>query len=352
VGNIEIKRVIAHHMDLGATKPTFLNNVIDISQEEMQDVIVFFGNHVKKALTTAQLKTCVFKNEDDEVYKYCKELAEDQSDDKLFVRVTRRMTIKLFYNMKRTSSTSSATLIFLHYFNVDSGKDYLGILKMDPNDGIELDPERVVFKVRKHMLPNVKERLHKSAFIKLDEKLFAEESHLYVLDKQQKMDGISKFFLEAFLNAKEVNSDKKTTAFFNTAVMEVARSEKVPNMFAIAKKVSDSMTEGKYIKVDSMLEEVLHDFIPGEEDRFDFIERVKQQMKKKNEDVQFEFTVEKEKEAISFLHNDDKSIQLRFKSILLGTDVFYDEEEDEDGNKFIVLKIREKNIESNFEFKK
>ena len=194
--------------------------------------------------------------------------------------------------------------------------------------------------------------MHKSAFIKLDEKLFAEESHLYVLDKQQKMDGISKFFLEAFLNAKEVNSDKKTTAFFNTAVMEVARSEKVPNMFAIAKKVSDSMTEGKYIKVDSMLEEVLHDFIPGEEDRFDFIERVKQQMKKKNEDVQFEFTVEKEKEAISFLHNDDKSIQLRFKSILLGTDVFYDEEEDEDGNKFIVLKIREKNIESNFEFKK
>ena len=45
MGNIEIKRVIAHHMDLGATKPTFLNNVIDISQEEMQDVIVFFGNH-------------------------------------------------------------------------------------------------------------------------------------------------------------------------------------------------------------------------------------------------------------------------------------------------------------------
>ena len=41
MGNIEIKRVIAHHMDLGATKPTFLNNVIDISQEEMQDVIVF-----------------------------------------------------------------------------------------------------------------------------------------------------------------------------------------------------------------------------------------------------------------------------------------------------------------------
>ena len=114
--------------------------------------------------------------------------------------------------MKRTSSTSSATLIFLHYFNVDSGKDYLGILKMDPNDGIELDPERV-FKVRKHMLPNVKERLHKSAFIKLDEKLFAEESHLYVLDKQQKMDGISKFFLEAFLNAKEVNSDKKQLHF-------------------------------------------------------------------------------------------------------------------------------------------
>ena len=65
-------------------------------------------------------------------------------------------------------------------------------------------------------------------------------------------------------------------------------------------KVSDSMTEGKYIKVDSMLEEVLHDFIPGEEDRFDFIERVKQQMKKKNEDVQFEFTVEKEKRLSLF----------------------------------------------------
>ncbi|MGN4584294.1 nucleoid-associated protein [Bacillus cereus group sp. MYBK228-1] len=352
MGNIEIKKVIAHHMDLKATKPTFLNNVIDISKKEMKDVVQFFEDHVKKALTTPQLKTCVFKSEDDEVYKYCKELAETQSDDKLFVKITRRMTIKLFHNMQKTSSTSSATLIFLHYFNVDSEKDYLGILKMDPNDGIELDPEHVTFKVRKHMLPNVKERLHKSSFIKLDEELFTEESHLYVLDKQQKMDGVSKFFLDAFLNAKEVNSDKKTTEIFNKAVMEVAKNENLPDRFSIAKKISDSMTDGKYIKIDSLLEEILHDSIPGEEDRFEFIERVKQQMKRRNEDAQFEFTVEKEKEAFSFIYNEDKSIQLRFKSILLGTDIFYEEEDDGDGNKFIVLKIREKEVKSNVEFKK
>lgn len=183
MGNIEIKKVVAHHMNLNETKPTFLDKVIDIEKDELAEVIVFFENHVKKALLTGQLKTCVFKTNEDDVYKHCADLGKDVSNEKLFVRHTKSMTIKLFYNMKKTSSTSSATLIFLHYVDIETEKDYLGILKMDPNDGIELDPEHISFKVRKNMLPSIKEKLHKSAFIKMEEDLFEEETHLYVLDK-------------------------------------------------------------------------------------------------------------------------------------------------------------------------
>ncbi|HDR4872021.1 TPA: nucleoid-associated protein [Bacillus cereus] len=352
MGNIQIKKVIAHHMNLKENQPTFLDKVININEEGIGEVISFFENHVKKALITAQLKTCVFKDEQDDVYKYCVELGKSLSDEKLFIRRTKSMTIKLFFKMKQTASNSSATLIFLHYYNEDSGKDYLGILKMDPNNGIELDPENISFKVRENMLPNVKEKLHKSAFIKIEEDLFSQDSHLYVLDKQQKMDGVSKFFLYGFLNAKEVNNNKKTTEAFSKAVIDVAKSENLTDIFSIAKKVNDSMTDGKYIKIDSLLDEILNDSIPGEEDRFEFIERVKQQMKRKSEDIQFEFIVEKEKEAVSFIHNEDKSIQLRFRASLLDKEVFYEEEENEDGQKFIVLKIKDKNISSNIEFKK
>ncbi|KAA0795309.1 hypothetical protein EXW45_23750 [Bacillus wiedmannii] len=352
MGNIEIKKVIAHHMDLEEDKPTFLNKVINIEEENLKEVISFFENHVKKALVTAQLKTCVFKNKEDDVYKHCVDLGKDLANEALFAKRTKSMTIKLFYNMKKTSSNSSATLIFLHYFNLESQKDYLGILKMDPNDGIELDPKNVSFTVRKNMLPNVKEKLHKSAFIKMEENLFEEESHLYVLDKQQKMDSVSKFFLVDFSNAKEANSNKMATETFYNAVVDVAKSEKLPGIFPLAKKVNELLKTEEYIKVDAVLEDLLYDSIPGEEDRFEFIERVKQRMKRKDEDIQFEFVVEQEKEPISFIHNEDRSIQLRFNSILLDKEIFHTEETDEDGKKFIVLKIRDENITSNIELKK
>lgn len=166
------------------------------------------------------------------------------------------------------------------------------------------------------------------------------------------MDSVSKFFLVDFLNAKEVNNNKMSTETFYKAVVDVARSEKLPDMFSLAKKVNNLLENKEKIKVDSVLEDVLHDSIPGEEDRFEFIERVKQQMKRKNEDIQFEFMVEKEKEPVSFIHNEDRSIQLRFNSILLDKEIFHTEEEDEDGKKFIVLKIRAENITSNIELKK
>lgn len=339
-------------MDLNLDGPTCLENAMDLQQKDFQEVTKFFINHINQAIITPQLKTCVFKDQNGDVYKNCLNFVSNLLDSGLFVEITIHMTRRLFQFMKSSSSTSSGTLIFLHYHNLDTNKDYLGILKMDPNEGIELEPESISFKIRKHMLPNIREKLHKSAFIKLDEKLIQEESHLYVLDKQQKADGISKFFLDSFLNAKELKNDRSSTKLFTNTLFEVIKEENIPSPVSFMKKVDEALVNGKHIKIDTMLEDLLHEHITGEEDRACVIERVKTQLKKKDEDTSFEFVVDKEQETVAFIQNKDKSLQIRFKMSALNKDIFCSEEEDEDGKEFVIVKVRKEQVVSNIQFKK
>jgi hypothetical protein len=338
VATIKIEKVIAHHMNLDFENPTCLNRLIDISKPELALVVNFFAKHIKNAITASQLKTCLFKSATGNVYSHCNTIAQFLQDDQKFIDSSIDMTKKLHGYMRTTSSRSSGALIFIIYKNNDTNQHYLGILKMDPNEGIEIDPQNVTFIVRQNMLPNTKENLHKSAFIKLKSNLIVDTSHLFVLDKQQKADGVSKFFLNSFLDAKEVVEDKKMTSLLSETLMEVAKEESL-NIFSFKNKLDQHLTDGSRINVDNVLEDLFREHKAGEEDRKELIENVKEKMKKKTEDAYFEFTVEKNDKSFYYLTNSDSSLRIRFPESMFENIVFY-EEDYEDGEKVSIIKIK------------
>ncbi len=159
----------------------------------------FFANHIRSSLNAPQIKACRFRG-NSRVQKSVQRIAQRLDDIPLFVRETQDLTRFLFTTMKSTSSRSSGTLFFLIYS--DTHSTHLGILKMDPNQGLQIDRVRHTLRVQENMLPNPEDKLHKCAFIRLGEP--SEAVHLHVLDRQQTLGDVSKFFLNTFLEADEV----------------------------------------------------------------------------------------------------------------------------------------------------
>ncbi|MBT2734599.1 nucleoid-associated protein [Bacillus sp. ISL-7] len=350
--DIQINRFIAHYMDLNQEKPTFVNALFDITDKTITEILAFFSTHVKKALITPQLKSCSFKSNTGRVVTHCNNIIADPNNDGLFIESTKQMTNELFGFMKTTSTTSSGTLIFLDYTDRKTTQQYLGILKMDPNRGIELDTTTLKFTLREYMLPSIKEKLHKSAFIKLKENLLADLAHLSVLDKQQKSDGVSKFFLDNFLDAKENTNDKKMTQLLSETLIEVAREEKFENIMAFKSRIDSSLKDGDTINVDNVLENIFRSIGKGEEDTEDLTEKVKLKMRERNEDVYYEFKVEKE-ESYAILVSEDTNLKLSFPSGLFRKKIWIEDYNDKDsGEVGTYIKIVGEQLAEKVKYKK
>ena len=350
MAGISIKKMIAHYMDLDQEKPTIINRIIDIDKEDTT-VIDFFSKHIEKALTTKQIKTCIFQTDKAAVLTDCLDICKDLKDNDCFIGATADMTARLFNFMKSSTSKSSGTMIFMIYLNENNGRYYLGILKMDPNKGIEFDPTRYSFNVRENMLPTVKEKLHKTAFVKLDENVFSEESHLYVLDKQQQGgDGVSKFFMTNFLEAEEVLNHKKMTKLIDETLMDYAVENKIAegiNPLDFKQQVDKLLSSGKSFDFDNDVDSFLKSYVPGDGDRESLIEEMKQSIRGKNEDSYFQFTVEKSS-TMAYVSNVEKSIRIQFPLSLKDKNVFIDTFIDDDGKKVTKILIKGEEMHESF----
>ncbi|WP_404331616.1 nucleoid-associated protein [Mesobacillus maritimus] len=338
---ITIKKMIAHYMDLNQDKPTLVDRIIDIEKEDSK-IISFFSEHIEKALTTKQIKICIFQTDKAAVYMDCLDISKKLEDDDCFIGATADMTARLFDYMKSSTSKSSGTMIYMIYENDSNGRIYLGILKMDPNEGIEFDPLKYSFKVRYRMLPTVKEKLHKTAFVKLGENVFSEESHLYVLDKQQSGDGVSKFFMYNFLEAEEVLNDKKMTKIIDETLMDYAVENKIAEGIKpldFKQEVDKLLSSGKEFDFDNDVDNFLKSYVPGEEDRDKLIEDLKQSIRSKNEDSYFQFTVVKES-TMAYVNNAERSIRIQFPLSLKDKNVFIETFTDDDGKKVTKILIK------------
>lgn len=348
MGQICIRKLIAHDIDLNQHAPSPAQKVIDLSTTPT-DVLDFFQDHIMKAHTTKQMKVCRFTRNNAQVMMDCMDVAVDVTNEDKFVSASASMTHRLFTIMKSSTSKSSGALIYLIYEDLNDSTYYLGIMKMDPNKGIQYNKANNSFIVQADMLPSVKDRLHKTAFVKLKGNLWDESVHLFVLDKQQTNESVSKFFLGTFLEAEEKANDELMTKLVEKKLLEMARNQSITpniNMMEFNSKIDRMLSLPREIDLDHELDSLLKVYIPGEDDREAKIDEIKHGLKKENEEAYFEFTPRK-KPTIAEYSNPQSKIKFTFPIALRGTKVFVDTHE-KDGKKVTTIRIEDTDLIENF----
>ncbi|NRF89826.1 nucleoid-associated protein [Paenibacillus frigoriresistens] len=333
--------MIMHDLDLKKSSPTTFNKVIDLSTLPVE-VVEFFSKHISNVLTNRKILNCRFIDHESMVLKDCIAIAKKPAEDQIFIDHTVNIAQKLFNSMETSTSTSSGALIFVTFTINEEETRYLGLLKMDPNKAIQLDPDNNTFKVQKDILPSVKENLHKCSVIKLESNLFSEEVHLRVLDKQQLKGEVSKFFLTAFLQAKKVVNDKTMTDLIHKKLLEYALAEsiiEVNQLAGFALEVDQILYPGRKVDLDVDLEGLFGSYFEGEADIEEAINSFKMVLRDDYENAYFRFTAESDTPTFYNITEQEKKIKVSFPTQLQETNVFLSEEF-EDGVRTRVIKIR------------
>ncbi|MCR6111793.1 nucleoid-associated protein [Bacillus sp. A301a_S52] len=326
--SININQVIAHEINLEKDS-VGLNDAVFSLNSIPTVVFDFFKDHISTSLKAKQIKSCKFNDEGTYVQQKVVRIASDIEEKSKFVSISRDLATDFFNKMKGTSSQSHGTLFFLIYNY--SGKDYLGILKMDPNKGIQIDIESNELKVQENMLPNPEHNLHKCAFIKLTNNFSNEDVHLDVLDRQQKPGEVSKFFMSTFLQATEILNDKIMTQRIFDTLYNKSESISPKDKLKYESHVERLMKNGNEFDFDKSVDSLLIPFMEGEEDRKQMIEGIKEEIRNEYEDVKFQFTVEKESTIMQY-STVGKELKIEFKLDLLNDKI----EVDESGSKTVI----------------
>ncbi|MDG1601915.1 nucleoid-associated protein [Bacillus paranthracis] len=314
---IQIKQLIAHDLDLEKTKPGFFDDIINLTSIPAT-VFDFFTKHITNSLNARQIKACTFNNKDTYIQTKVSNIAQNLTDIPVFIEETRDMAEDLFSKMKSTSTKSSGTLFFIIYN--DTHHDYLAIMKMDPNNGIQIDKDTHTLTVQENMLPNPDDRLHKCAFVKLQKDIFIENVHLHVLDRQQTGGEVSKYFMINFLQASEILNDKiMTTRIIDKLTEEALNITPDPEkQLDFQFDVNRMFKSGRPIDIDHDLERLITPYIQEEKNRADFIEGFKLSLREDYEDVKFQFNAERDKGMFICFTSPGKEVKIEFDVNLQG----------------------------------
>jgi hypothetical protein len=334
-----LNNLIAHDLNL-ATKPydPTKANQTDIDLNNLDEKIKkFFLDHINTTLNASAKKSCEFRTKSGEVYRDC---LKYKSDTTKFVSITIDMTHRLHNIMCDSSSKSSGTMIYIVYTDTDINESFFSIFKMDPNNAVQFNRTSNTFTLQSDILPSHREKLHKTAIIKLSFHS-DEEVNLYVLDKQQASDaGPSKFFLHTFLDAEEVIKNKSATKLVLDTLKEMNASKLIADGIDGAefiKKANLMMEKGKQFDFDVEVDRLLSAYILGEADRESKIAQIKSCIREKNRDIPLSFIVDIDQPKYTFA-NEAKNIKFQFPKVYLDSKVKI---ENREGNTYITIEGNE-----------
>lgn len=314
MSDINIKQIIAHDINTELDSPTLFDRILNLTAIPTK-ILKFFKDHINVSLNAKQIKTCEFE-EGAKVKNQSIRINESITDQETFVTVTKEMTQDLHRAIKSTSSNSSGTIFFIIY---DLNQiNYLGILKMDPSSGIQIDKTTLELSIQDNILPKPEDRLHKCAFIKLPPFAEGSEVDLYVLDRQRGPRGISKFFMNTFLQANEllnnrIMSERVISKLYDEAPNIAPGKEDIEFHLEVDK----TFRNGRQIDLDHALEELIQPYMENEKQREEYIESFKQSFREEYDKYHFNFQVEKEATTVVFT-SDEKDIKLEFPINILG----------------------------------
>ncbi|MGY3778020.1 nucleoid-associated protein [Isobaculum melis] len=315
---IEFKKMIAHKLNVKNALPILSGSCIDLEHEDIQLALPFFEKHINNSRNQSSIKRCQFEAIEDNVVRKSMSLLVDAIEndeyEDIFIQESKNLALNLSKRIKDSTSTSDGTLFVLSYRNGEN--DLIGLLKMDPNDGVQINDDLTIT-VHKQMLPSINEKLHKSALIYLKEYKKNEE-HLLVLDKQQGVNEPAKFFIENFLNAKELSSDKKMTLYVQSKLSSEF-DQIIDNIIEFDVQVKNKLATCKKFNIDSDLETLLRQNLRPEFETLDLspsIEEFKVSLLKEQPDAVFEFTPELDYVNENVFRTPDKKVEFRFAPTL------------------------------------
>ncbi|ARF12973.1 hypothetical protein SporoS204_01555 [Sporosarcina ureae] len=359
--------MIVHDLNLGGNEPEFSEKLINLTElidtddesvledyitedyveqinvSESLDGLEFFKEHIKNNRTQGFTKQCKFlnnpanhvRNTITTLYPLIEENAFDDHFDEQFILQSKIITGHLHTSMKGKSRSDGAVFIFVYTLQEQR---YLGILKMDPNLGIQVN-ENLTLTVRKKMLPSVKEKLHKSAFIKFSERFDDDlKTDLFILDRQQTRDEPAKYFMLDFLIAREkANADNLTPELLKNIKNEICLyidtdDKKSSFVSRLTKRFSSNEEFNLEQHILPLLEGLLPNDFPIEQS----LKAIKDKTLVKYPDAVFSFIPNPEKVKDLEFKNEDKSITIKISNNI--SEELYTHQVDEQENIIFTFK--------------
>lgn len=223
-------QVILHEVKprSGAGGPLLSDLTLDLAAQP-DEVGNFLTRHITKGLDDTRAIAASFKGQDLAVAQQIANLLTGQG----FVQASQQLARRLFSIAENDRRIPDGTIAFVQYRarpveEDEDGSggtaDYVGILKLDPSSQFQSAAEtdadgrqRVVFERVEDVLPSIRERLQKSAFLR--EHDADDDYQAIVLDRQTA--DVAQWFLDQFLEAVPALDARERVDRFYRVVSQV-----------------------------------------------------------------------------------------------------------------------------------
>lgn len=316
-----IEKLIVHNLNLSGQSPIYSEGLIDLTTLEHQEqALGFFKEHIQNNRLQSQTKICKFnetnanhvKNSIIELSRQEESTNLNEEFDELFKEKSMLIADHLANSMRPRSSSDGSIFVFIYIYE---GVRHLGLLKMDPNLGIQVN-ENLTLTVRPAMLPSTKEKLHKSAFIKLKSEFGENESHLYVLDRQQTQDEPAKYFLHDFLQAREKANNSNLTKIIEREIKsEISLRIDSPSQISeFNSKLKTSLIHSQLFNLDEDLPILIRDVLPEGYAVDQSLRTIKEKVIAKYPDATFAFRPRREEVKDLIYKSENQNVTIRIHS--------------------------------------
>lgn len=309
-----IEKMIVHNLNLGGDTPIHSDDLINLPDLELENgALDFFREHIRNNRLHSNTKRCNFKPTTANHLKTSiiemNGAYNEQNFDDLFIEKSIIIADHLANSMRGKSSSDGSVFILLYTYE---DQRYLGILKMDPNLGIQVTEDLTLI-VRPHMLPSTKVKLHKSAFILFQNEFNEGQTHLYALDRQQTKDEAAKYFMNDFLQAQErANDSNMTTTIEREIKNEICAQIQSPQLRSeFSSKLKTKLISGEVFNLDEDLPPLAREFFPVGFALAESIDSIKVRVFTKYPDATFEFTPNPLKVKGIEFKSEDQSVTIK-----------------------------------------
>lgn len=264
--SIQMKRMAVTLLDMQQSRFVSANKTMDLTKLETNVYTEFFESYIDATLNSPKSVACKFLDRDNDILTKINRYVE-YPDDTHFLSLVNDVSNKL-YQVMQTVSNSNGSVFVAHIELI--GEEYILILKLDPKDAVQIDLETLNLNTIENILPDASSRVQKCALIRMN--YDPHEENLYVLDKQS--DGEpAKFFMETFLQATPIASDKKKTKMLMKELYEkIAESLNEEETPRLQKVIDDEFVNGKYVELDTSVHNIYTAIAP-ENNRDEFVEQ-------------------------------------------------------------------------------